>query len=165
MHNMHHCFSNKELDSASWRLLWPNWSRNSYYSAVSKLGYMPGLFDVCSAQTLIVLYLCTAVRLHQCTNNSIHTTRIRLYWSHRRSCLSSVWEDDVEVYHSNYLPLEWTVPHHNENTCYAKLICVISQNVSHMYFVGNHTIHNSNNAYQWALMLYIECFARERAFC
>jgi pyruvate/2-oxoglutarate dehydrogenase complex dihydrolipoamide dehydrogenase (E3) component len=39
-------------------------------------------------------------------------------------------EDDIEVYHGNFLPLEWTVPHHSENACYAKLICVVSQNVS-----------------------------------
>jgi thioredoxin reductase (NADPH) len=42
-------------------------------------------------------------------------------------------EDDIEVYHSNFVPLEWTVPHHDENTCYAKLICVISQNVSEQF--------------------------------
>lgn len=36
--------------------------------------------------------------------------------------------EDIQVYHSNFLPLEWTVPHHDENACYAKLICVSSQN-------------------------------------
>ena len=39
-------------------------------------------------------------------------------------------ENDLEVYHSNFMPLEWTVPHREENACYAKLICVKSQNVS-----------------------------------
>ena len=39
-------------------------------------------------------------------------------------------EDDIEVYHTNYQPLEWTVPHREENACYAKLVCVRSQNVS-----------------------------------
>ncbi|KAK7063284.1 thioredoxin reductase [Halocaridina rubra] len=37
-------------------------------------------------------------------------------------------EDDIEVYHSNYIPLEHTVPHRPENECYAKLICVKSLN-------------------------------------
>lgn len=35
-------------------------------------------------------------------------------------------QEDIEVYHTNFIPLEWTVPHHNENACYAKLICVPS---------------------------------------
>ncbi|KAL3852967.1 hypothetical protein ACJMK2_016572 [Sinanodonta woodiana] len=37
-------------------------------------------------------------------------------------------ESNLEVYHSNFTPLEWTVPHREENVCYAKLICVISEN-------------------------------------
>lgn len=36
--------------------------------------------------------------------------------------------DDIQVYHSNFTPLEWTVPHREDNACYAKLICVTSQN-------------------------------------
>merc|ERR1719412_3486717 len=31
-------------------------------------------------------------------------------------------EDALEVYHSNFWPLEWTVAHRPENACYAKLI-------------------------------------------
>jgi len=38
-------------------------------------------------------------------------------------------EEDIQVYHSNFIPLEWTVPHRDENACYAKLICVVSLNV------------------------------------
>jgi len=38
-------------------------------------------------------------------------------------------QDDIQVYHTNFRPLEWTVPHREENACYAKLICVISLNV------------------------------------
>ncbi|XP_068207855.1 thioredoxin reductase 1, cytoplasmic [Palaemon carinicauda] len=37
-------------------------------------------------------------------------------------------EDDIEVYHGNFIPLEYTVPHRPENDCYAKLICVSSEN-------------------------------------
>lgn len=36
--------------------------------------------------------------------------------------------EDIQVYHSNFTPLEWTVPHREENACYAKLICVTSEN-------------------------------------
>ena len=38
-------------------------------------------------------------------------------------------EDDLEVYHQNFWPLEWTVAHRPENNCYLKLICVKSQKV------------------------------------
>jgi len=36
-------------------------------------------------------------------------------------------EEDIEVYHTNFWPLEWTVAHRPENACYSKLICVKSQ--------------------------------------
>lgn len=36
-------------------------------------------------------------------------------------------EDNIEVYHTNFRPLEWTVPH-REDPCYAKLICLIPEN-------------------------------------
>jgi len=31
--------------------------------------------------------------------------------------------DNLEVYHSYYKPLEWTVPHRGDNACYLKIIC------------------------------------------
>lgn len=36
-------------------------------------------------------------------------------------------EDNIEVYHTNFRPLEWTVPHREDNACYAKLICHIPE--------------------------------------
>lgn len=36
--------------------------------------------------------------------------------------------EDVEVYHTGFTPLEWQVPHHPSNLCYAKLVCLKSQN-------------------------------------
>ena len=35
-----------------------------------------------------------------------------------------------QVYHTGFTPLEWQVPHHPSNLCYAKLVCIKSQNVS-----------------------------------
>ncbi|XP_065656968.1 thioredoxin reductase 1, cytoplasmic isoform X4 [Hydra vulgaris] len=32
-------------------------------------------------------------------------------------------EDNIEVYHSNFTPLEATVPHRLDNVCYAKVVC------------------------------------------
>ncbi|XP_067931180.1 thioredoxin reductase 1, cytoplasmic-like [Watersipora subatra] len=40
--------------------------------------------------------------------------------------LAKYGAEDLEVYHSHFTPLEWTVPHREENACYAKLICVKS---------------------------------------
>jgi len=37
-------------------------------------------------------------------------------------------EDQLEVYHGNFWPLEWTVAHRPENSCYAKLVCLKSEN-------------------------------------
>ncbi len=44
--------------------------------------------------------------------------------------ISKYGEDDIEVYHTNYWPLEWTVAERENDACYAKLICVKSLNVS-----------------------------------
>jgi len=33
-------------------------------------------------------------------------------------------EENIEVYHTNFWPLEWTVAHRPENSCYCKLICL-----------------------------------------
>ena len=38
--------------------------------------------------------------------------------------------EDVEVYHTGFLPLEWALPHRPETACYCKLICIKSLNVS-----------------------------------
>merc|ERR1719240_988313 len=32
-------------------------------------------------------------------------------------------KENLEVYHTYFTPLEWTMPHRPENQCYAKLIC------------------------------------------
>jgi len=38
-------------------------------------------------------------------------------------------EKNIEVFHSYYKPLEWTVPHRGDNACYAKLVCNIADNL------------------------------------
>ncbi|ROT75942.1 hypothetical protein C7M84_005499 [Penaeus vannamei] len=43
------------------------------------------------------------------------------------AAIAKYGEDDIEVYHTNYQPLEFTVAHRPENDCYAKLVCVKSQ--------------------------------------
>lgn len=37
--------------------------------------------------------------------------------------IAKLGEKNVEIYHSFYKPLEWTVPHREDNACYCKMIC------------------------------------------
>lgn len=39
-------------------------------------------------------------------------------------------EEDIEVYHTNFQPLEVALPKRDENKSYCKLVCVKSENVS-----------------------------------
>jgi len=38
-------------------------------------------------------------------------------------------EENVEVFHSYFKPLEWTLPHRGDNACYCKLICDLKDNL------------------------------------
>jgi len=38
--------------------------------------------------------------------------------------INTYGNENVEVYHTNFWPLEWTVSHRPENACYCKLICL-----------------------------------------
>ena len=44
-------------------------------------------------------------------------------------------EDNIEVYHTNYIPLEYTVAKRDSSECYAKLICNRLENVSQYIFI------------------------------
>jgi len=43
--------------------------------------------------------------------------------------IATYGEANIEVFHSYYKPLEWTVPHRGDNACYAKLVCHIGENM------------------------------------
>jgi len=47
-------------------------------------------------------------------------------------------EDDIEVYHQSFWPLEWTVAHRPENSCYCKLVCVksLKEKVVGFHYLG-----------------------------
>lgn len=51
--------------------------------------------------------------------------------------LAQFGEAAVEVFHNHYTPLEWTVPHREENACYAKLVCNSQDN---MRVLGMHVL-------------------------
>ncbi|KAF8768077.1 Thioredoxin reductase 3 like protein [Argiope bruennichi] len=38
-------------------------------------------------------------------------------------------EDQIEIYHSNITPLEWTIAKRETNACYVKLICLIPEKI------------------------------------
>ncbi|OAF72171.1 GRase [Intoshia linei] len=42
--------------------------------------------------------------------------------------ISKYGQEDIEVYHTHFTPLEWAIVENNENKCYCKLICIKSQN-------------------------------------
>lgn len=44
-------------------------------------------------------------------------------------------EENVEVFHSYFKPLEWVLPHRGDNACYAKLVCDMTDN---MRVIGLH---------------------------
>ncbi|WAR25975.1 TRXR1-like protein [Mya arenaria] len=62
---------------------------------------------------------------------------------HRRYCTDGVQESgnhsfySDRVYHTNFHPLEWTVAQRENNACYAKLICLIPDD---MRVIGFHVI-------------------------
>ncbi|EDV29780.1 uncharacterized protein TRIADDRAFT_19325 [Trichoplax adhaerens] len=69
----------------------------------------------------------SGVSTQQCDYDSIPTT---IFTPLEYSCCGLSEEvaieklgDDVEVYHAQFMPLEWTIPHRDENSCYLKLIC------------------------------------------
>lgn len=39
------------------------------------------------------------------------------------AALDKFGKENIEVYHTLYRPLEWTLPGHDDNICYAKLLC------------------------------------------
>ena len=43
-------------------------------------------------------------------------------------------EDNLEVYVQRFCPLEWQVPHRPVNACFAKIICLKTENVSYFHF-------------------------------
>ncbi|KAJ3308528.1 Thioredoxin reductase 2, mitochondrial, partial [Gonapodya sp. JEL0774] len=47
-------------------------------------------------------------------------------------------ETNIEVYHSYFKPLEWTVPHREDNACFAKLVCLKTENdrVIGLHYLG-----------------------------
>lgn len=56
------------------------------------------------------------------------------------AAIAKYGEEKIEVYHSYYTPLEWTVGEKGDNLCYAKLVCNKEDNerVIGFHVVGEH---------------------------
>ena len=84
--------------------------------------------------TLTTLYYicCPRTQHVQCEYDGVPTT---IYTPLEYSCCGLSEEDaiekygnhNIEVYHQNFGPLEWTVAQHDSNTCYLKVLCLISE--------------------------------------
>jgi thioredoxin reductase (NADPH) len=48
--------------------------------------------------------------------------------------ISRFGEDNLDVFHTNFWPLEWTVAHRPENACYMKLVVKKEDNKVPIYF-------------------------------
>ncbi|CAH8574294.1 unnamed protein product [Dicrocoelium dendriticum] len=51
--------------------------------------------------------------------------------------IATFGKDNIVVYHSHFNPLEWSLPHRDDNVCYAKLVCNKSKNEQ---VVGFHVV-------------------------
>ena len=58
------------------------------------------------------------------------TTHHPITWSPLSAITTPTPPPPPQVFHTNFQPLEFTVPHRPENVCYCKLICHKSDNVS-----------------------------------
>ena len=57
-------------------------------------------------------------------------------------------EENIEVYIQSFCPLEWQVPHRPVNACFAKLICLKSENVSSFVYLLFNKLFSSFNSIQ-----------------
>merc|ERR1739838_155246 len=79
----------------------------------------------------------------KCEYDGVPTT---IYTPLEYSCCGLSEEDaiekygnhNIEVYHQNFGPLEWTVAQHDSNTCYLKVLCLISEKerILGMHYLG-----------------------------
>jgi len=69
--------------------------------------------------------------------------------------------DNLEVYHSYFKPLEWTVPHRGDNACYAKLIC---NKLDSERVVGLHVCGPNSGEMTQGFAVALKCGATKKDF-
>lgn len=70
-------------------------------------------------------------------------------------------EENLEIFHSYFTPLEWTVPHKQENACYMKLIC---NKLDSMRVVGFHILGPNCGEITQGIAIAIKCGATKEDF-
>jgi thioredoxin reductase (NADPH) len=70
-------------------------------------------------------------------------------------------EENLEVFHSFYQPLEWTVPHKQENACYMKMIC---NKLDSFRVIGFHVLGPNAGEITQGVGVAIKCGATKEDF-
>ena len=70
-------------------------------------------------------------------------------------------DSGIEVWHSYFKPLEWTVPHRGDNACYAKLIC---NKADSMRVVGLHVCGPNAGEMTQGFAVALKCGATKADF-
>uniref|UniRef100_A0A6S9YRD9 thioredoxin-disulfide reductase (NADPH) n=2 Tax=Chrysotila carterae TaxID=13221 RepID=A0A6S9YRD9_CHRCT len=70
-------------------------------------------------------------------------------------------EERVEVFHSYFKPLEWTLPHRGDNACYCKLICDLQENLR---VIGLHVCGPSAGEMAQGFAVAMKCGATKAHF-
>jgi len=69
--------------------------------------------------------------------------------------------ENIEVYHSYFKPLEWTLPHRGDNACYAKLVCHIPDS---MRVLGFHVCGPNAGEMTQGFAVAVKCGATKADF-
>jgi len=70
-------------------------------------------------------------------------------------------KDNVEVFHSYYKPLEWSLPHRGDGACYAKLVCNIADDLR---VVGFHVCGPNAGEMTQGFAVAMKCGATKKDF-
>ena len=70
-------------------------------------------------------------------------------------------EENVEVFHSYFQPLEWTVPHKQDNACYMKMIC---NKLDSFRVIGFHVLGPNAGEITQGVGVAIKCGATKEDF-
>jgi len=69
--------------------------------------------------------------------------------------------ENIEVFHQSFTPLEWTVPHKQENACYMKMIC---NKLDSMRVIGYHILSPNCGEIMQGVGVAVKCGATKEDF-
>ncbi|KAL6055650.1 Thioredoxin reductase 1, cytoplasmic [Balamuthia mandrillaris] len=77
------------------------------------------------------------------------------------AAIAKFGEENIEVYHTYYKPLEWTVSHRDDNACYVKLVCNLADNER---VIGFHVLGPNAGEVTQGFAVAIRCGATKNDF-